>query len=433
MNNIVLSIILTLFFVISEAIAFNIISNSVLDFRFTKHPVIGMTCAILLTALVGAPLSDFVGNTILKGIVFVVAYVCITFIFYRGPSFIRFYIATLTYVLIITFDSIAVIAVAILQENLSTVINDTNIYILCAVITKVVLILFSVILYFNFRRHRISYLSNKIPLLMPLFLMIIDVVVVIQLTSDPYANKWVAILTAISLVLLNLVVYFLMDVISRKAENEKENALFKQQVDMQLNHAKTTKNVYDEQRQLMHDYRNQLTVIRQLLTVKKTDEALAYLDSISSGVVVANYNIHTNNEIIDAILNNKEREARARDIKFEVLTGNLSDITLNDRDLVCIMTNVIDNAIEACEHIAFKERQINVKLSSDQGTFTVVVINTVQQKIPLQSKTPETTKDDLNVHGLGLKNVAEVLRKYNADYELFCDDQCFKFVTMIKY
>ena len=57
--------------------------------------------------------------------------------------------------------------------------------------------------------------------------------------------------------------------------------------------------------------------------------------------------IKTNNVIIDAILNSKYKETLDKGIVFIFQINDLSGIKMRDEDIVVILSNLLNNAIEA--------------------------------------------------------------------------------------
>lgn len=83
------------------------------------------------------------------------------------------------------------------------------------------------------------------------------------------------------------------------------------------------------------------------------------------------------------------------------------ELTLNSYDLVMILSNALDNAIEACEKIhASSERFIDVQIGIHSQFLNIVVTNSVKEKTKLRS----CKRGRLN-HGFGLVNIQEPVEK----------------------
>ncbi len=88
--------------------------------------------------------------------------------------------------------------------------------------------------------------------------------------------------------------------------------------------------------------------------------------------------IKTNHVIIDAILNSKYREMLDKNIVFIFKINDLSGINVSDEDIVVILSNLLNNAIEACEKCPDK-RVIKMKLVREKDNFIISVKNTYDE------------------------------------------------------
>lgn len=81
---------------------------------------------------------------------------------------------------------------------------------------------------------------------------------------------------------------------------------------------------------------------------------------------------NTNNEILNYILNTKVILAHQMDIPFEY---KISDALLfiNDFDLISILGNALDNAIEALQFV--KEAWIHMEITSYEDTVIIKIEN----------------------------------------------------------
>ncbi len=102
------------------------------------------------------------------------------------------------------------------------------------------------------------------------------------------------------------------------------------------------------------------------------------------------------------------------------MNGYLPDsTTISDRDLCIVISNLIVNAIEAVDKIYSSERNINVTLKKGKILTYIIIKNTFvnsEDKV-IQNKI-STTKSDKRNHGFGLKNVKNIVEKYNGELVL---------------
>ena len=90
---------------------------------------------------------------------------------------------------------------------------------------------------------------------------------------------------------------------------------------------------------------------------------------------------------------------------------------IKDFDLCTIFYNTLQNAIEACEKVEGTKKLISVKVKNIGDKLGISVVNdTILKKLP-DSGVLYTTKSDKVNHGLGTKNVKEVVNRYEGIYD----------------
>ena len=188
----------------------------------------------------------------------------------------------------------------------------------------------------------------------------------------------------------------------------RQNAVL-QQMELQKQFGEKTIVGDEELRRFRHDYRNHLIVINAYLQNGRIDEASAYLAAINSRIDGILNKIVTGNFVADAILNHKAVAAAADDITIQ-FDGAIPGNGIANEDLCTILANLLDNAIEACRKLpAGTEKQIGVKGTGLNDNFLLHVENATS----LHEVPANTTKRDSRNHGIGLRNVTRVAKKYS--------------------
>lgn len=140
----------------------------------------------------------------------------------------------------------------------------------------------------------------------------------------------------------------------------------------------------------------------------------------------------TGNELLDVIVNDAAAQAGQKNITFsaELSAGELPDTFAYD--LGVILSNLLTNAIEACE----REHGGWVKLSGGwQKKFLVLQVSNPCSKEPefdRRSGLPRTSKEDVRLHGIGLKNVAALAKKYFGSMDMRVENQIFYAAVMLQ-
>lgn len=169
-----------------------------------------------------------------------------------------------------------------------------------------------------------------------------------------------------------------------------------------------------EQKNLLHDYYNQISCVRGLLQNGQNKEAEEYLEKLTGSFSDHTESVDVNHPIINVVLNQKYRLAKMKHISILFYANDLSDLWLEEQDIVSLLSNLLDNAIEACEKIENEAgRTIYVKLIREEKQFVLSIRNTVHAPVDVSENGMATDKPDKKWHGLGMRNVQMILDKYN--------------------
>ena len=257
-----------------------------------------------------------------------------------------------------------------------------------------------------------------------LFLSLMSLLIKAAVQNDiNYVVKFIAIPVIV------LVVYIVMSVMKISVsdkEHEQIADLLEKQLDSQAEYYRKINRIYSELRSFRHDFKNHLICLRSLLADEKTDEALDYMNGIEDMSYTEKRNYDTGNIIADALLNDKSEKAEKINAHL-VFSGYIPTMGIASVDLCTLLSNAIDNAIDACEKdktMRFKK----IKINSDfkQGYFFFSVENPIFEQVHINKNNAiETTKENKNIHGFGLANIVKVAEKYHGETKLSATNDTF--------
>ena len=235
---------------------------------------------------------------------------------------------------------------------------------------------------------------------------------------------------SLGLLLMNILIYTLICDISQRDAQIQEDSLLRERAEQEMKMYRSISESYEKQQRREHEYKNQLACIGGLLRDKNYEEAEAYLLDITHDHAGSEHIIDTNHVIVNAILNSKYKEARDKGILMTVMLSDLSKIKITDKDIVIILSNLLNNAIEACEQC--ERGVIKVKIAGEEQQLLIAVSNTYQRPPVQEGEVFRTTKtQDSENHGLGLENVRAVVDTYNGICVVQYDAEEFRVLIQI--
>ena len=114
---------------------------------------------------------------------------------------------------------------------------------------------------------------------------------------------------------------------------------------------------------------------------------------------------------------------------FIMMDGALFSF-LDPLDLVAMMGNILDNAIEASEKCAKEKRFIRLRSAQRAGLVLLSAENSCLEQLRVSSL-PGTDKADRENHGFGLKNIQDTARRY--DGEMHCEAEAGTFTLTLLF
>lgn len=107
--------------------------------------------------------------------------------------------------------------------------------------------------------------------------------------------------------------------------------------------------------------------------------------------------------------------------------NDLSSVEINIDALVVLLSNLLDNAIEACLRVK-KDPAIDCSILNDDGLLFISVSNT-SLPVTIVDDTIPTSKLPKQDHGYGLMIIRHILDQYNAEYTFTYEDGWFHFAA----
>lgn len=185
----------------------------------------------------------------------------------------------------------------------------------------------------------------------------------------------------------------------------------------------------EKQSRRIHEFNNRMTAIKSMLDQGKIEELQQYVDSIETKIKEYPQIFNTKNVIVDAIMTAKYEEMLNNNILFVHKFSELAEVKIADDDLVILLSNLLNNAIEACMNA--EKRTIKMKFVVEDKHVVLSVTNTFGSMPAEIDGELVTTKDnESGNHGIGLKNVKEIVEKYDGIYTVNFDEEWF-FVAIL--
>lgn len=217
------------------------------------------------------------------------------------------------------------------------------------------------------------------------------------------------------LVLINILTFTLYDKISVFYERQMETASLKQENLFYHNQLSSMSESVQEMNAFRHDIQNHFNMIEGYLTSNRLNEAMVYIEELKGSASMSGNNIvDTGNFIVDSILNYKLSTIQDLDVETELEVFVPPSIEIDTVHFVSILTNLLDNAIEALRAMKEKDNRIlRIRIVYSKGRLIMAFQNSYDGDIVYEDGEICSSKHDSDRHGYGLENVKRAIEPYN--------------------
>ena len=213
--------------------------------------------------------------------------------------------------------------------------------------------------------------------------------------------------------ILALLFWFLLIRVGKANEAKADLLLSKQREEMYQNSVIASNGYIEKMSEIKHDIKNNILTISNLISDGEYDKAQSLCQCITeelSGTAP----VHTDNPVLNAIMNVELEKAQSKSVS---MTYEIKDTLrfVSDADLVSIIGNLCDNAIEYLSDVAVEQRKMSLTISSYLDYRYITSKNTIIRSVLSDNPDMLSTKDDSTLHGKGIKILHSVSEKYGGE------------------
>lgn len=338
--------------------------------------------------------------------------------------------ALLIYIILALIEMMSVFINGQIYNSIFTTIENTSI--ISLVCGRILMVSLSYLLYrYNEKNEDGFKLGNKYFVLLISVPILTVILLAIIFYSAFFSSKMMT-LIIMSILLINLIVLYLYDDLLILLNNELTNAIYKNQALYYEEQLKLIQENNQELKSLKHDMLNHLTTVALLIKSQECINAHEYIEVFTERLSFSDVISKSGNTVVDSILNYKLSKIKSN-IALETNIKNIPQIDITSFDLSIILSNILDNAIEAAEKC--NKGYLRIDIYYDKDSLIFVVKNSFVGHVRWVGghliSTKKHTNDNVS-HGIGLTNVRQVVEKYDGILDLSSKDQEFT-ATIIIY
>ena len=222
--------------------------------------------------------------------------------------------------------------------------------------------------------------------------------------------------------LVNLILYVFIYQIQKLQKSRFELKLINERVTLEKKQSEDANAIWSNIRKVRHDLKNHFSVIKGYLEQGEPDACYDYINSIQQTVESMGTLIRSGNSIVDYLINSKLSNLEDVQVLITGCIGDFNDI--KDSDMVCILGNILDNAVEALQKVSGKKK-IELYFSKVKQNRIIVCKNSIERSVLETNENLVSTKEDASLHGLGHQIVESTAKRYGGLVGYFEEDGMF--------
>lgn len=375
--------------------------------------------------------TNVIAVSSIQPVINIAAYICLSFCLYRGHWLKHLLIVVLLFVFAAAIDTLMLCGASlVLGVGYNELIWKKLTYITVVTVGKLIEVLIAYIIFYLRPRAGKQYVQVKWLALLLLFpIASFSALMLIFSTYKSEADLPAgAFLLCIVLGLSNIANVYLVRNMEKSAQKEQEMLLINQQMEIQTQSIMELEKQYKAQRQSAHEHQRHLQTLHDLITTDRVETAQEYIEELRGKQATRLCAINSHHPVIDAILNQKYQMAKERSIEMQIQVNDLADVKLTAGELVVLLSNLLDNAIEACERLP-QDRLIHCRILLGDALF--ISVRNTSLPVVITDGIIQTSKQNKKDHGFGLIGIRHILDRYQAEYTYQYENGWFQFVSEI--
>ena len=212
---------------------------------------------------------------------------------------------------------------------------------------------------------------------------------------------------------------------SQNAQLQEGLHISETQIDAQQKQLENLQSHISETSQMRHDMKHHLLALKAYAQAGKCDAILRYLDDCISFMDVRDTGVWSGNPVMDALLGYYKYNAEDAGIKTELHVETDKALPVSDTDICIILSNLLENAYEACMRQKKGDRYIKIRLHQTGDVLIIMVENSYEGTVRREEGRFLSSKAEMR-KGIGITSVLDVCKKYNGIPKIEYNGSVFK-------
>ncbi len=341
----------------------------------------------LIIYIIGAFIVINSTNVVFKYLISTMLLFLFMIVFFKGKKILLFFTTIAIYALFTVVDGMLLALINTDKTIYELITNEFYRLLGLSILSRLICLLIVVFMTRN-KKHKIDLKSNQLIKFIILLLFTMAGVVA-GILPENISFISAKILIPLIFTINILFVYYIFNDFIEMSNNLRIKSINEERTVNELKLWGELKEKDSTYSKIIHDYTNNLLCIKGLLDDDNIDELKEYINSIAREYKLVNKFVSTDNVLLDVLINNKYEKALKKDISMILRLDKLDEVTVEKEDLVVLLSNLIDNALECCEKLKHSKKE--VYLSVKQADILQIIIrNPIEKEIEVVDRIIKT-------------------------------------------
>lgn len=222
---------------------------------------------------------------------------------------------------------------------------------------------------------------------------------------------------------VDLLDHYLYHVLVREHRASAAAAAMQAKLEQDLEFYRRSESVAQEYKSLRHELKNHISVMEGLLRGGQYDRLHRYFEDYAGKLAPTLTEFRCPNALVSSVISHQMDTAQAAGVTLDVIAAVPESIGIADDDLCSVLSNMIDNGVEAC--VRAGKDLVRAALHTDRGCLFITVTNPVDGDVLRENPGLLTTKENTSSHGFGIPILRRITAKYDGIITFHTEDGWF--------
>ena len=282
------------------------------------------------------------------------------------------------------------------------------------------------ILYQIIRTFKVSDTQFQMPKIFSAIIVLLSVTVItLEMFIFLYGKvpEMVKVVSVVCMLVILFLIIFMYDILNDYYNEKIHLELLEKERNYYLNQAELANEHIREIGKFKHDIKNHLLALDAIMQ-RDNNEAKDYITALENKITSEEIYSQSGNVAVDSVINYKLSKAANKNINVTSKIVIPEKINIDTKDMITIIGNLLDNAIEAAEKVGNK-KYVSIRMEFKPGILVIEVSNSYDGQIKTENGEFITDKTDKKSHGLGIENINDALKKYENSLDFSYTEQDF--------